>query len=191
MSDTDTPTSTEKKLDELYDLIDDIGTAMMTTRRADGMLVSRPMATQDRDPMADLWFVTDIETHKIDELENDPHVNLSYLDEGSMEWVSVSGTVQVSQDREKIRELHERDWKAWFPDEGGERDGGPDDPRLALMLVDARTVVYMTEKHSRPRTLFEIAKGMVTGDQPDVGRVERLSDREMERAETRGSEAKG
>lgn len=28
-------------------------------------------------------------------------------------------------------------WKAWFGDEGGARDCGPDDPRLALILVDA------------------------------------------------------
>jgi general stress protein 26 len=33
-------------VDELYDLIEDIEIAMMTTRRPDGRLVSRPMATQ-------------------------------------------------------------------------------------------------------------------------------------------------
>lgn len=174
-------TTTEKKLDELYDLIDEIEIAMMTTRRPDGMLVSRPMATQDRNPMADLWFVTDIGTHKIDEMEHDPHVALSYLDEGSMEWVSVSGTARISQDRETIRELHEPDWKAWFPDEGGEKDGGPDDPRLALILVDALSVVYMKAKHSKPVTLYEIAKGMITGEQPDVGRTERVSEAELAR----------
>jgi len=38
--------STTKKLDELYALIDGIEIAMFTTRRPDGQLVSRPMATQ-------------------------------------------------------------------------------------------------------------------------------------------------
>ena len=33
----------EKKLDDLYKLIDGIDIAMLTTRRADGHLVSRPM----------------------------------------------------------------------------------------------------------------------------------------------------
>ena len=36
----------EKKLTELYELIEGIEIAMFTTRRPDGHLVSRPMATQ-------------------------------------------------------------------------------------------------------------------------------------------------
>ena len=66
---------TSKKIDELYDLIDGIETAMFTTRRPNGQLVSRPMQTQDRIEGCDLWFVTDAETHKLDDLALDPHVN--------------------------------------------------------------------------------------------------------------------
>ena len=178
--DTSTATSTAKKIDELHELIDDMGIALMTTRRPDGMLVTRPMATQEPIRDADLWFVTDVDTHKVDELENDPNVSLGYYDEDSREWVSVSGTATISQDRERIRDLYKPDWKMWFGDEGGTRDGGPDDPRLALIFVDAETVTYMKSKHSAPRTLFELAKGMVTGEQPDLGRTERLSPAELE-----------
>ena len=71
--------SQDKQLDELYRLIEQIETAMFTTRRPDGRLVSRPMATQKQNPVADLWFVTDVESHKLDELECDPHVNLAYF----------------------------------------------------------------------------------------------------------------
>jgi general stress protein 26 len=42
------PVPTGKKFDDLYTLIEDIETAMLTTRRADGHLVSRPMATTCR-----------------------------------------------------------------------------------------------------------------------------------------------
>src|SRR5690606_3167478 len=115
-----------------------------------------------------------------DELEHDPNVSLGYFDDGSKEWVSVSGTATISQDRDKIRELYEPSWRAWFPDEGDDRDGGPDDPRMALISGAAHTVVYMKSKYSRPRVLFEVARGMVTGDMPDVGRVEKLSTAELE-----------
>ena len=172
-------TPTQKKLDELYALIDDMEIALLTTRRPDGALVTRPMATQDQGPHGDLWFVTNIETFKIDEIKHDPNVNLGYYNDGTKEWVSVSGTATISQDRALIRKLHQPDWKAWFEDEGGNRDGGPDDPRLALIVVDARTVHYMKAKHSRPVTLFEIARGLVTGDTPDLGREEHLSSREL------------
>jgi general stress protein 26 len=170
----------EKKVDELYELIDEVEIAMLTTRRSDGRLVSRPMATQDRHEGADLWFVTDIDTHKIHELEADPNVNVAYLDEDTMEWVSVSGTARISQDRERIHALYERSWKVWFPEGTGEaHDGGPDDPRLALILVDADTVVYMKQDRSAPAVLFEMAKGYATGEQPDVGTIRRLDGGEL------------
>ncbi len=84
-----------KRIDDLYELIDGIEIAMLTTRRADGRLVSRPMATQERQDDADLWFVTDIDTHKVDELEQDPNVNVAYYRDRTKEWVSVSGTARV------------------------------------------------------------------------------------------------
>ncbi|HSU14275.1 pyridoxamine 5'-phosphate oxidase family protein [Longimicrobium sp.] len=170
---------TEKKLDDLYALIDGISVAMFTTRRPDGQLVSRPMQTQDRNGAADFWFVTDAGDHKLDELEHDPHVNLAYYRDRTREWVSVSGTARISRDREQIRRLYKPDWKAWFADEGGERDGSPDDPRITLLLVDAESVVYMKSDTPRPVVLFEVMKGIVTGKQPDVGSIRVVSSGEM------------
>jgi general stress protein 26 len=163
----DRTTSTEKRLEELYELIDGIDTVMMTTRRPDGQLVSRAMATQDRADGADLWFVTDTSSDKLDELAADPHVNLSYFRERTREWVSVSGTARISRDRAKIEELWAPDWRMWFGDEGGERNGKPGDPRMALIAVDAETVVYTKKEKSTPVVLFEMARGMITGNPPD------------------------
>ena len=175
---TDQP-NLSKKLDDLYDLIEGIEIAMFTTRRPDGHLVSRPMATQTQAEGSDLWFVTDIESHKLDELDFDPHVNLAYYRDGTREWVSVSGTATASQDRRAIHELYRPDWKVWFGNEGGERDGGPDDPRLALILVEVESVTYLKVDKPRPVVLFEVAKGLVTGARPDVGEERRVSGTEM------------
>src|SRR3712207_3811485 len=82
----------EKKLDDLYALIDGIEVAMFTTRRPDGSLVSRPMQVQERSEGTDLWFVTNVESHKLDELAHDRHVNLAFYRDRTREWVSVSGT---------------------------------------------------------------------------------------------------
>ena len=65
------------EMEKLLEQIEDVGVAMMTTRRSDGHLVSRAMANQKRAAGADLWFVTTAETHKMEELEADPHVNLA------------------------------------------------------------------------------------------------------------------
>ena len=182
-AETDVPTG--KKIEDLYALVEGIEIAMFTTRRPDGHLVSRPMDTQGRSAGADFWFATDIETHKMEELEFDPHVNLSFYRDKSREWVSVSGRARVVRDRAKSHELYKPDWRAWFGDEGGERDGGPDDPRIGLIAVDADSVVYMVNNTPRPVVLFEVVKGMITGTQPDVGETHILSGSEIHGAGNR------
>lgn len=67
-------------------------------------------------------------------------------------------------------------------DEGGERDGGPDDPRLALILVDVESVTFLKVDKPRPIVLFEVAKGMVTGTPPNVGKQRELSGEEIDRS---------
>src|SRR5690606_41689981 len=114
-----------------------------------------------------------------DELEQDPNVNVAYFRDRTKEWVSVSGIAQISQDRAKIRELYKPDWRMWFEEIDDVRDGGPDDPRLALLQVTAESVVYMKKDKSAPVVLFELAKGMVTGEQPDVAEMRKLSGSEV------------
>ena len=111
------------ELRKLYSHIDDIEIAMMTTRRADGHLQSRAMATQKRAEGADLWFVTTDGTQKLRDLVDDPHINLSYYKDRTREWVSVSGLARISRDRAKIHELYAPDWQAWFPKEDDPRHG--------------------------------------------------------------------
>ena len=162
-----------RKIRELYDLVEGIETAMFTTRRRDGHLVSRPMATQKRSPGADFWFVTYEGAAKLAEIARDPHVNLSYYRDRTREYVSVSGIAETTRNRRKIRELYEPDWKAWFGDEGGKKDGGPDDPRMVLIKVRAREAQFLDIKKPQPVVLFELVKGMVTGKKPDLGRTQR------------------
>ncbi len=171
--------SSSKNLSDLYQLIDGIEIAMFTTRRPDGQLVSRPMATQTQAEGSDLWFVTDHESHKLHELEADPNVNLAYYRDRTKEWVSVSGTAMVTQDRKVIHELYRPDWKMWFGDEGGARDGGPDDPRLALILVDVQSVTFLKQDKPKPVVLFELVKGLVTGKRPDLGEVRKVDAAEL------------
>src|SRR3954468_16049704 len=171
----------EKKLDDLYKLIDGIETAMITTRRADGHLVSRAMATQRRTSGADLWFMTNAESEKFEEIARDPHVNVSYYRDGTKEWVSVSGRAILSQDRDLIDALYKPDWKAWLGDAGdGKRDGGPHDPRIALILVEAESAVYSKSERPAPIVLFQVVRAMITGTPPKVADLRELSRSELQ-----------
>jgi general stress protein 26 len=136
------------------------------------------MATQARAPGADLWFVTDASTYKLDELEQEPQVNLAYYNQKSREYVSVSGTARISNDRAKIAELYRPDWKAWF-DGDSKTAGTPDDPRITLIAVDVESAVYLKIDKPRPVVFYEVAKGMLTGSTPDVGETQHVSGREL------------
>ena len=167
----------DEKLQKLHELIENIETAMFTTRRADGRLVSRPMATQKRASGADLWFVTMRGSEKLDEIRRDDQVNLAYFKDRTKEWVSVSGRAKIVEDRAKIRELYAPDWRAWFGDEGGEQDGTPDDPRMVLIGVDVELAMFLEINKPQPVVLFEVVKGIVTGKAPQLGEVERIEAR--------------
>ena len=162
-------------LDKFYELVDDIKIAMMTTRRPDGHLESRAMASQKRAEGADLWFVSEEGTAKLRDIEFDPHVNLAYYQLGSYEWVSASGIARLERDREKIHELYEPDWKAWFGQEGDPRHGTADDPRMVLIGVDVHAAVFLEADKPKPVVLFELVKGWLTGERVEPGEMHRLA----------------
>ena len=176
----ETPILLEKRLEDLYALIDGIATAMVTTRRTDGRLVSRPMKTQRRTTGTDLWFVTNVESEGFEDLAKDPQVNLAYLRDRTGEWVSVSGQAMLARDRDIIDSLYKPEWKAWFPDEGdGKRTGGPHDPRIALILVEAQAVTYSRSDKPMPLVLFEAAKSRLMGEARRPTEPRSLSAREL------------
>jgi general stress protein 26 len=164
----------KSELERLHGQIEDIEIVMMTTRRADGHLESRAMATQKRAAGADLWFVTLEDTPKLRDLSHDPHVNLSYYKDRTREWISVSGIATLTRDRAKIHELYAPDWQAWFPKEGDPRHGTKDDPRMVLIGVDVHGAVFLEVNKPQPVVLFEIAKGWITGSTPEIGELHRL-----------------
>lgn len=165
----------QEKLQEFQKLIDKFDLAMLVTHADDGSIVSRVMATQERRDDVDVWFVTNIDDGKVAEIETYPEVNVSYVNPSSREWVSVSGIGTVNTDRELIASLYKPDWKAWYPDEGGDRDGGPNDPRIALIEVDAHRVTYFKSEDSRPVALFKVLKAMATGTAPDLGETKTVT----------------
>jgi general stress protein 26 len=176
----------EKKLDDLYDLIDGVETAMLTTRRPDGSLVSRPMQTQRRTSGTDLWFMTNMESEKFEELALDPHVNVSYFRERTGEWVSVSGRAILSRDRDLIDALYRPEWKTWLDTPADEkRDGGPHDPRIALILVEAESVAYSKNNRRTPLSLFRAVKGKITSGAPMPTPVRELGKDELHTPSTR------
>jgi general stress protein 26 len=156
---TETPQNLtrEQMIAKVAELIKDIKVAMMTTEAEDGLLHSRPMATQKTEFDGTLWFFTGLSTGKVSEIDWNPEVNLSYAEPSDTRYVSVSGTAELVDDRAKITELWSDIYKAWFPQ-------GIDDPDLCLMKVDVTFAEYWDVPSGKMVQAFGFLKALATGE---------------------------
>ena len=147
---------------KVHSLIKDIRVAMMGSIAPEGFIHARPMVGQHQEGESDLWFFTDRHSEKIPEIRADPRVVLSYSEPSDQNYVSISGTASVVEDRAKIRELWSEPMRTWFPK-------GPDDPEIALIRVRAERAQYWDSPSSTLVYAYGYAKARLTGERPDPG----------------------
>jgi general stress protein 26 len=152
---------------ELWDKLEGVRPAMMTTVDADGSLRSRPMWTQGDSFDGSLWFFTADDAPKADDLARNPQIGLSYAAPDKDLYVSVSGRAEVVDDRAKIDELWNTFAEAWFPE-------GTDDPHLALIRVDVDHAQYWEDKKPKVLQLAEILISVVRKVPPKSGEQGRI-----------------
>ena len=147
------------EFDELKEKIKDIRIAMLTTQEADGDFHSRPMATHEMEPDGTMWFFTYESSHKVEEIEQNSRVSLTFSDLSAETYVATSGDATIVNDKNKIDALWIDGLKAWFPK-------GKDDPNIRLLKVQTRRAEYWDRPGGKMVTLYEMAKAAITG-QPD------------------------
>lgn len=131
----------------------------------------------------DMIFHANSESGKTDDLESDPDINLAFLS-SSGEWASISGKASIETDREKVRKYYSPALKAWMGDLGdGKHDGGPEDPRICVIKVNAKTVQYAVSRRTAIGSFTEFAKGVVTGEAAQVNKLRHLDEQELEQCE--------
>lgn len=145
----------------LHELVQSFDTAMLVTRAADGSLRARPLSvakTKEPHDSGRVYFSTSVESPKIDELEADARVAITFQD--SKRYVSLSGTARLSRERALIDELWSEAWKVWFPK-------GKDDPTLAILAVTLAVGEYWDQTGlAGVRYLASSLKAYATGTKP-------------------------
>ena len=161
-------TEHSEAIEKLRKLIKGIDIAMLTTvDESDSTLRSRPMGTQKIEFDGELWFFTRASAPKVDEVEREQQVNVSYADPGHNRYVSVSGTAHLVRDRKKNEELWSPVLKAWFPK-------GLDDPDLALLRIDVQKAEYWDSPAGKLVEIAGFVKAIVTGKEIDIGENKKL-----------------
>ena len=143
----------------LFDVLEHFDTAMLCTRQPDGTLRARPMAVAEAQRNGDLWFVTSVETGKIDEVLNDSGVVAAF--QSKTRYLSISGRAEIVGDETLIARLWQEAWREWFPQ-------GKDDPRLVLIHVRATEAEYWDRSGAKGlRHVFDAAKAALKGERAD------------------------
>lgn len=152
----------DRPLEHLRALLDDFDTAMLVTRTPSGELRSRPMAVADKAGDAELWFVTSLDSGKVDEIATDGHVNVTM--QSTAAFISISGQAQVVRDQARLAELWQERWKVWFPE-------GKDEPSAALLRVRPEQVEYWDVSGTKGvRHVWEAAKAYARGSRPEAAK---------------------
>jgi general stress protein 26 len=112
----------------LRKLIKNTRVAMFTTVAGDGTPHTRPMATLKAAFDGDLWFLTRATAPKAEEIRDNQHVSVSYVDPDGDRFACLTGTATLVRDPGKVAELWTRRLRDWFPE--GKKDGD-----LALIRV--------------------------------------------------------
>lgn len=153
-------TSPADDLAQLRDVIKGQRTCMLATIDPDGRIVSRPMSVQDAPFDGDLWFLAELESEKIAELERDAHASAIFATGDA--WASVAGTASIVRDVERKREFWGPFTDAFF----GKR--GPEDESIVIIRLQGERGEYWTS-HTGPRVLVELLASKVSGHRAETG----------------------
>ena len=124
-------------------LIDKAQTCFFCTATSlTGSTGARPMSVQEVDDAGNLWFLSADDSHKNKELERNPNVTLYFQGSAHSDFLTLRGTVSISRDKEKIKQLWEPVVKTWFTE-------GVDDPRITVIRVAPSEGYYWTTKHGK------------------------------------------
>ena len=154
-------TSTDEKTRKLWDMITAIKFGMMTSEDGE-TLRSRPMAASQKEFDGNLWFYTRASSHKVEEVDRDSRVNVSYADPAHQNYVSVSGTARLVRDPAAIKSHWSEAMRTWFPK-------GTDDPEIAMIRVHVEQAEYWDAPSSTMLHIYGYAKAVVTGQSPHPG----------------------
>lgn len=142
---------------KLIDKIKDVKLATLTTLSDNGYLHGRPMYTCEPGNDGALWFFSEKDAEKIQEITANNQVGLGYSDPGSATYVTVAGTATITDDKDKIKELWREDFRGWFPK-------GADDPNITLVKVEIEKGEFWDEPSNVFIRAYAYAKAITTGE---------------------------
>src|SRR5271170_4639279 len=147
-------------LERVWDIVEQVGVCMFTTRRADG-LRARPLEARPDRNAGVIWFVTDLHSGKESEIESAHDVGLVFVDGNANVYLSITARAEVASDPAKAAEIWKSTDHMWWR--------GPDDPNVGVLRVRPLTAELWDGPSSKTAAALEFVKAKLTGEKTTLG----------------------
>jgi general stress protein 26 len=149
----------DEHVERIWTLAKRIGIAMFVTWDGKEQRARPLAATVEKDEGA-IYFLTDVNGEKDQQIAEFPHVSVSFADHKHAKFVALSGKATVLNDRAKIKELWNPFAKAWWD--------SPEDPAIRVIKVVPQDA-ELWDSPGRIVTTISMLAAAVTGRSPKIG----------------------
>jgi len=156
--------STEDAVEKIWDLVASIDICMFVTWDGEHQR-ARPLSARPQRDAHRISFLAEAGGAKTEQIARFPRVTLTFADTGAHDYVVITGTARVSDDRGRIHELWTAADKAWWDSAG--------DPAIRVIEVEPDDA----ELWKGPNRLMAGAKMLaaaVTGAKVDFGESKKV-----------------
>ncbi|WP_332688858.1 pyridoxamine 5'-phosphate oxidase family protein [Devosia sp.] len=149
----------DEHVERIWELARRIGIAMFVTWDGKQQRARPLAATVEKDEGA-IYFLTDVNGQKDEQVSEYPWVSVSFVDHKHARYVALSGKATVSNDRARIKEL-------WTPFAKARWDS-PEDPAIRVIKLVPHDA-ELWDSPGRIVTTLSMLTAAVTGRSPRIG----------------------
>jgi general stress protein 26 len=152
--------SRQDHIDRVWEIIENVGIGMLTTRFELG-LRARPLEARPDREAGIIWFLTDARSAKEEEIAAAHGVGLVFIDATQNAYLSITARTELRRDPAKAAQIWKATDDAWW--------SGPEDPNVCVLCVRPLVAELWDGPASRAAEVFEFAKAALTGGEPNLG----------------------
>jgi len=151
----------QEGIEKIKELAKAAGSCFFCTKIVSGKAFdTRPMSAEKVDDSGNFWFLSANDSHKNQELSEDPAAQLLFQGGSYSDFLSLYGYATISTDKAKIDELWDPMMKVWFTE-------GKDDPRITVIKFTPTEGYYWDTKHNMAVGLVKRTYGAIVGETYD------------------------
>lgn len=159
--------SSPEHKEKIWKLISDIGTGMLVSLN-NHELHARPMQLVQDEYDGTLWFFTQDNGPKVQEIAADSNVCLTFADTSKNVYVSLTGTATLTTDQKLIDKFWNPVVSSWYPD-------GRESSNLALLEIKIKRGEHWDADTNPISFWYEVAKANMTNKRPNLGENQKFN----------------